>query len=121
MPLRFLADENFPGYVVRSLRERGFDVEWISEISPSVRDSLVVQISRETDRTLLTLDKGFGDMAFRQRIFPDAGIVLFRLRASQLENNLEFAVDALQSRSDWTGRFTVIEIDKIRSSPLPKV
>ena len=117
--MRFLADENFPGYVVRSLRERGFDVEWISEISPSVRDPQVVQIARETDRTLLTLDKGFGDMAFRQGIFPDAGIVLFRLRASQLENNLEFAVDTLQSRSDWTSRFTVVEIDKIRSVPLP--
>lgn len=119
--MRFLADENFPGYVVRSLRERGFDIEWISEISPSVRDTQVVQIARETDRTLLTLDKGFGDMAFRQRIFPESGIVLFRLRASQLENNLEFAIDTLESRSDWTGRFTVVEIDKIRSSPLPEI
>ena len=117
--MRFLADENFPGYVVRSLRERGFDVEWISEISPSVGDSLVVQISRETDRTLLTLDKGFGDMAFRQGIYPVAGVILFRLRASQLENNLEFAIDTLESRSDWTGKFTVVEIDKIRSVPLP--
>ena len=119
--MRFLADENFPGYVVRSLRERGFDVEWISEISPSVRDPQVVQTAQETGRTILTLDKGFGDMAFLRSIYPAAGVILFRLRASQLENNLEFAVDTLQSRSDWTGRFTVVEIDKIRSVPLPDV
>ena len=118
--MRFLADENFPGYVVRSLRERGFDVEWISEISPSVRDTEVVQIAQETDRTILTLDKGFGDMAFQRGIFPEAGIVLFRLRASQLENNLEFAIDILESRSDWSGKFTVVEINKARSVPLPE-
>ena len=118
--MRFLADENFPGYVVRSLRESGFDVEWISEISPSVRDTEVVQIARETDRTILTLDKGFGDLAFQRRTFPRAGIVLFRLRASQLENRLEFAIDVLKSRSDWNDRFTVVEIDKIRSVALPE-
>ena len=119
--MRFLADENFPGYVVRSLRESGFDIEWISEISPSVRDPEVVRTAIETDRTILTLDKGFGDLAFRHRIFPRAGIVLFRLRASQLENNLEFAIDVLKSRSDWAGRFIVVEIDKVRSVPLPDV
>ena len=117
--MRFLADENSPGYVVRSLRASGFDIEWISEISPSVRDPQVVQIAKETDRTILTLDKGFGDMAFLRGIYPAAGVILFRLRASQFENNLEFAVDTLQSQSDWTGRFIVVEINKIRSVPLP--
>jgi predicted nuclease of predicted toxin-antitoxin system len=61
--MRFLADENFPGDAVTSLRSVGHDVVWIRTEAPGTTDQDVLARSLEDARVLLTFDKDFGELA----------------------------------------------------------
>jgi predicted nuclease of predicted toxin-antitoxin system len=58
--MRFLADENFPGDAVTSLRSSGHDVLWIRTDVPGITDQDVLARSLKDARVLLTFDKDFG-------------------------------------------------------------
>jgi len=61
----FLANENVPDEVVLAARQAGHDLTWIKELQPGADDETVLQMSMMENRVLLTLDKDFGEMAFR--------------------------------------------------------
>jgi predicted nuclease of predicted toxin-antitoxin system len=63
---KFLADENVPVEAVVATRNAGHDLAWIKELSPSVDDDTVLTIALADSRVLVTFDKDFGEMAFRQ-------------------------------------------------------
>ena len=66
--MRLLADENFPGLVVRTLRSRGHDLVWIREERPGIGDSEVLSMATRQERILLTFDKeDFGELVFRDK------------------------------------------------------
>lgn len=76
----FLADENFPRPAVVSFRERGFDVSSIAEDAGGVADELVLARCVAEKRTLLTLDKDFGELVFRHGLPSGCGVILFEQR-----------------------------------------
>jgi predicted nuclease of predicted toxin-antitoxin system len=117
--VRILANENVPGPVVRALREQGHDVAWVNEGSRGAADDAVLAQARIEGRLLLTFDKDFGEMTYRQGLPPASGIILCRLSGPSPEEDNARAVAALTSRDDWAGHFAVIEDDRIRLRPLP--
>ncbi len=74
--MRLLADENIPGAFVRWLREHGHDVTGMAEGAVGTRDPEVASWAETRDRVLVTLDKDFGDLVFRERLFGRSGVVL---------------------------------------------
>lgn len=118
--MRVLANENLPGAVVRALKDRGHDVVWIRAVAPGSSDSAVIERAQFEDRVLLTFDKDFGELAFRSGLSPKSGIVLFRFAPIVPNRLASLIVSALESRSDWSGNFSVIEADRIRITPLPQ-
>jgi predicted nuclease of predicted toxin-antitoxin system len=76
--MTFVADENFPRHALRLLRQSGFDVTSIAETNPGLPDTEVLGIASAEGRTLLTFDKDFGDLAFRQGLPASCGVILFR-------------------------------------------
>lgn len=66
--MKFLADENFPRPAVEALRNAGFDVAWISEGQSGAADEQVLARAAAEGRTLLTFDKDFGELAFRNTV-----------------------------------------------------
>jgi hypothetical protein len=70
-------------------------------------------------RLIVTFDKDFGELAFRQGLAAPSGIVLFRLSGSSPEIDNARASSALESRDDWAGKLAVVEDDRIRMRPLP--
>jgi predicted nuclease of predicted toxin-antitoxin system len=117
--MRILADENVPVVAVKALRGRGHNVSWIREESPGIEDIAVLTKAKEEQRLLITFDKDFGELAFKRRMPSPQGIVLFRISMPSADYVAEIAVTALESRSDWTGHFAVIEDDRVRLVPLP--
>jgi predicted nuclease of predicted toxin-antitoxin system len=116
---RFLADENFPGAAVTRLRTAGHDVEWIRTSAPGSDDKSILGRAATEGRILLTFDKDFGELAFRDRESSGvSGIVLFRLSMSPLKPAIERIVATLISKDDWSGHFWVIEPGRMRSSQL---
>lgn len=118
--MRFLANENFPGPVVRALREQGHDVEWVREIMRGAVDMDVLTRARTERRILATFDQDFGALAFRHGLPNECGVVLFRLRGTDPQTDNARAIAVLTSRTDWTGHFAVVHDDRIRIRPLPE-
>lgn len=117
--MEFLADENFPIHVVNALRMLGHDVVSVRTDYPGIDDSRVVELASETGRVILTFDKGFSDLAFGRRLPVESGIILFRIRISDPASIRETMLDVINSRSDWSGHFSVVEEGRIRIRRLP--
>ena len=117
--MRVLADENVPGPVIRSLRERGHDVLSDKEISRGTSDSALLERAQAEERLLVTLDKDFAELAFRFGLSAVSGVVLFRLYGSDSESDNARTLTVLESRHDWAGHFSVVTHDRIRMRLLP--
>jgi predicted nuclease of predicted toxin-antitoxin system len=46
----------------------GNEVLYVAELDPEIDDESVLSLDRETNAILLTADKDFGDLVFRQRL-----------------------------------------------------
>lgn len=112
--MKFLADENFPRPAVRALREQGFDVAWVSEGSSGSSDEDVLTKCATGKLTLLTLDKGFGELVFHRGLPAECGVILFRVDAESPSEFAEIALAALRSRAEWGSFFAVVSRDRIR-------
>lgn len=117
--MKLLAAENFPRPAVTALREAGLDVLWIAETNPGAPDGEVLAQCVATQRTLLTFDKDFGELAYRRGLPAGCGIVLFRITSQTPDEIAALAVAAIGSQPDWSGRFSVVTPQRIRVRPLP--
>lgn len=116
--MRFLANENFPRAAVDALHADGHDVKWIRTEAPGVSDAVVLQQAIQQRRVVLTFDKDFGELAFRQRREQVPGIVLFRCRLRSAEHVADLVMRTLRVRSDWERHFSVVEEACVRMIPL---
>jgi predicted nuclease of predicted toxin-antitoxin system len=96
--MKFLADENFPRPAVQVLRNAGFDISWIADSCPGATDDEVLACCAAQNRTLLTFDKDFGELAFRRRLPAESGIVLFRISPQSPQEVATIALSAIRSR-----------------------
>jgi len=67
----FLADESVDRQIVERLRLDGHRVAYVAEMSPGIMDEAVLTESRVSESVLITADKDFGELVFRQRWFPN--------------------------------------------------
>ncbi len=112
--MRWLADENFPGDVLRNLRGLGWDVVAICEIASGVSDPKVLEIARREARILLTFDKDFGELCTISPLAAPSGVVLFRLPPSTAAEKIIRIATVLISRDDWGGNFSVVDRNGVR-------
>ncbi len=119
--MRILADENVASAVVAGLRASGFDVLSVKESMKSSSDAAILERAKAEDRVLVTHDKDFGELAFRARLPAQSGVVLFRLSGADPETDNRRMLSVLQSRDDWSGRFSVVTEDRIRMRLRPHV
>ena len=120
--MRLLADENFNRLEVEMLRSRGHDLVWIEEETPGIDDQAVLSRATAEGRILLTYDKDFGDLVFRDKLKAPFGVILFRVRRDNrsLSEVAQIITNAVESRSDWTGHFSAVHNEyDIRPRLLP--
>ena len=117
--MKLLANENFPGLAVAALRDAGHDVFWVRTDRPGAMDDVLLHQAQDEERLVVTFDKDFGELAFRWGLPATCGVILFRLRTQSPENVRDRVVAILESRTDWTGHFFVVEEHRIRIRPLP--
>ena len=95
------------------------DVAWIMEDSPGIDDRRVLARAVREARILLTQDKDFGELAFAAGLPADCGVILVRLPVMRPADFARFLMGTLNSRAEWEGHFSVIELDQIRVTTLP--
>jgi predicted nuclease of predicted toxin-antitoxin system len=98
--MTIVADENIEKPIIESLREHGFTVISIQELSPGVQDSVVLDSSKEDDRILLTSDKDFGELVYK-RGHTHNGIVLTRLHGLPLQEKARIVTNEFLGKSKY--------------------
>ena len=116
---KLLANENVPAEVVEAARQAGHDLAWIAESSAGADDDTVLALSLAEKRVLLTFDKDFGEMAFRQGKDASCGVILLRPRLRAPDYIVRFTLAVLAQKINWEGQFSVAQEGKLRVVPLP--
>jgi predicted nuclease of predicted toxin-antitoxin system len=116
--VRWLIDECVDAALAVQLRESGHDVIYVSDVAPRATDAEVMSRANSENRLLLTEDKDFGDLVFRQAR-PVPGIVLLRIDSARRSHKGARLLAAIGRFGDsLLGRYTVIEDARFRSRPL---
>jgi predicted nuclease of predicted toxin-antitoxin system len=76
--MKFFADENVALLIVQWLRQMGHDVLYAAEADPGQDDAIWLHRAEQSERLIVTADKDFGDLIFRDRL-NSHGVVLMRM------------------------------------------
>lgn len=112
--MRLLADENLNCIIVAHLRDAGHHVISISEDHPAIPDEAVLEMANSSQAILITADKDFGELAFRQNLVH-CGVILLRLSGLPTEEKAQIIQIVLETHHDeLKNSFTVISPDQLR-------
>jgi predicted nuclease of predicted toxin-antitoxin system len=112
--LKLVCDEGVDRPIVEALREHGHDVSYIAELDPSLRDDAILALANDLGAPLITHDKDFGELVFRQRR-TTAGVILLRIGGLQPEEKQRATLSVVDKHaSEIVGSFTVVTPMKIR-------
>jgi len=112
--MQFLLDESADYPLARFLARLGHDVTCVAQDYPhALRDRDVPAIALEEQRVLITNDRDFGELIFRQRI-PHAGVILFRLGSEDLSTKRAWLAYVLEHHSRDLKDFVVVTDGRIR-------
>lgn len=112
--MHFLANENFPAPGIALLRSAGYDLTSIRETAPGVSDHVVIAMARTESRVILTFDKDYGEIIFKEGIENPPAVVFFRHRGKEPLAAATLLLDLLAQGTVVLGRFTVIEEGGLR-------
>ena len=116
--MRFLANENIEQPIVEALRRAGHDVHCVGEAAPGASDDDVILTAAAESRVLLTNDKDFCDLVYREGR-PSEGILLLRFRTQEGARKASLLLAALPKvEADLPGHFTVLGEPGARRRPL---
>ncbi len=110
-----LADENFPLPSVKALRANGHDVYSVVELDASISDEVVIEKAISEKRILLTFDKDFGELVFKNGYRPPNGIIFFLWEHYQPEEPGKFLITIFEKENlSFDFKITVIDESSIR-------
>jgi predicted nuclease of predicted toxin-antitoxin system len=119
MSIAILANENFPAPAIRKLRAAGVDVVAVSETMPSVSDKEVLEYARREQRWIVTFDRDYGDLIFREGLLPPPAILFFRQEPYPPDRPADLVLAMLTEPQQAEGCMVVISERNIRRKHFP--
>lgn len=110
----FLANENFPAPSITVLRNSDHDVLSIQENVPGINDHEVISLAINERRIILTFDKDYGEIIFKDGMIDPPSVIFFRYRGKDPFAAAQLLLELMDGGTEITQRFTVIETDGIR-------
>ncbi len=112
--MKFVADVNIEKQIIDRLRVNGHDVVWIANIDCEMEDPDILRIANEDIRVLITNDKDFGELVFRQRLVS-SGVLLLRLEDLDGNQKVQKVLDLLKTDGNRIeNHFVVLTLIKTR-------
>jgi len=112
--MRLVADESVDVPIVQRLRSDGHEVVSVSEVGPGLSDDEVLDIAKEEDALLLTADKDFGELVYRQGK-ASSGVLLIRLAGVTAARKAALASALFADHeAELKGAFTVLSPGVVR-------
>jgi predicted nuclease of predicted toxin-antitoxin system len=119
--MRFLLDENVEFRLAGFLQSAGHDVTAVAHEYPqSLRDDDVLAIAVLEQRILITNDRDFGELIFRQRR-EHCGVVYFRMQDQSVEAKLARLTQLLGEGVIQPGVFLVVTEKAVRVRRAPTI
>ncbi len=112
--MHILADESVDRQTVERLRQDQHRVWYVAEMQPGVPDDQVLDLANREAAILLTADRDFGELVFRQRRLT-TGVVLARLAGMAPLSRAALIARVIQEYGDGlSGMFAVIAPGTVR-------
>ena len=112
--MKFVADENLDRQIVERLRQDGHVVWYIAEMATGVSDQDVLNLANHEQAVLLTADKDFGELVYRQHLV-NPGVILLRLAGLLPAVKAELVARAVTAHmKEMAGSFVVVSHRTIR-------
>ncbi len=87
MRMRFLVDECTGPSIAKHLESMGHDVFSVYDSARGISDEEVLRRAVENDYVLITDDKDFGDLVFKDRK-PHKGVILLRISDGSIKDKI---------------------------------
>lgn len=117
--MKFLLDESADARFARYLVEHGHDVATVITDYPlSLPDKELLALAHAQGRVLITNDRDFGELVFRDRS-PHSGVILFRLTTTAYAAKLVRLATILADYADRLNQFLVVTDNRIRVRQRP--
>ncbi|MEZ4554203.1 MAG: DUF5615 family PIN-like protein [Dehalococcoidia bacterium] len=118
--MRFLLDESVDARLQGYLQRNGHDVTSIRlDHRPGMPDHEVLALAHDEARILLTNDRDFGELIFRERL-PHQGVILLRLQSVTLDAKVNAMHDVLTHHSHELNAFLVVSEAGVRVRRHPR-
>ncbi len=112
--MRFLVDECTGPHVAKWLRQEGYEVFSIFDEASGLQDSEVLSKALSGDWILITNDKDFGELVFREGL-DHRGIIFLRLDDEGSANKIKVLRQLLLNYVDrLPGQFVTVTETKVR-------
>ena len=116
--MKFLAEVNVEKSIVEEITTLGYDIKCVTSINPLMTDEDVLSTANSEDRILITNDKDFGEIVFRQQLIA-SGIILIRVVDQNTQDKVKLVKKLLIFYKDKIkNHFVVVSSNKFRSIPL---
>lgn len=112
-----LADENIHSFITGFLRDNGFQVVSVQELSKGIKDEQVIQWAIAENLTILTEDKDFGEWVFAHHI-KTVSVIFLRYSFQDYKSIAEIIYNFLKTKTLIHPVFVTITTKKIRSRQL---
>ena len=115
--MKLVCDADVDGPLVERLREDGHEVSYVAEIKADSSDEDVLELANRGRAVLITRDKGFGQLVFRQGL-ASYGVLLIRLAGVPMSERKELLSQALRKHGrQFPGAFAVLARSGLRIRP----
>ncbi len=112
--IKFLVDECTGPNVAKWLTEMGYTVYSIFDNNPGLGDEVIIQKAQAENWVIITNDKDFGDLIFRDH-FKHSGVILLRLQNERSSNKINGLKRVLEEcASQIKNNFVVVTETNIR-------
>ncbi len=112
--MNLLADEGVDKKIVERLRLDNHDVLYVAEMEPSIADEIVLRRANEHGALLITEDKDFGELVYRQHLVH-LGAILLRFSGLASSTKASLVAKALQEYGEeMSNAFIVISPGALR-------
>ena len=108
MPMKFLLDENIGKAVAKFLEKLGHSASRIRLIAPGIEDSEVLDLSVSKDSILITSDKDFGELIFKEGQ-SSAGVIFLRLQDESSDNKIKALKEVLSKHKEVRNKFITVK------------
>lgn len=115
--MNFVADESVDYPIVLRLRQEKHKVWAVAEMEPGIADTVVLDIANQQGVVLITGDKDFGELVFRDKRYA-FGVILLRLAGLTALEKADLVASAINQYSDkLENAFAVIGPRSVRIRP----